>query len=127
MIAAGLGWELDEITETIEPVVAENEVASDYVTVEPGQAAGVKQVSFGITGGEKKITLEFQAYIGAGESYDAVYITGTPDAEIVIKGGTHGDLATAAMVVNAIPRVIEAAPGLLTMKDVPVVSSLSGA
>jgi len=62
--------------------------------------------------------------VGAKESYDAVYITGTPNMEVVIKGGTHGDIATAAMVVNSIPRVIEAPPGLMTMKDLPIVCAL---
>jgi len=124
LIAAGLGWELDDITETIEPIVADSKVSSDYLTVEPGQAAGVRQVAHGIIDGKRKVTLEFQAYIGAEESYDAIYVTGTQNVEAIIKGGTHGDLGTAAVVVNSIPRVVEARPGLLTMKDLPVVSAL---
>jgi hypothetical protein len=118
-IAAGLGWTLDTITETIEPVIAQTEVSSNYVTVKPGQAVGVKQVGLGLQEGKTRISLDFQAYIGAKESYDAVYITGIPDVEAIIKGGTHGDLATAAMIVNCVPRVYEAAPGLITMKDLP--------
>lgn len=124
MIAAGLGWELDDITETIEPIVAEAEVRSDFVTVRPGQAAGVRQVGHGLKDGKELITLDFQAYIGAKESYDAVYISGIPDMEVVIKGGTHGDIATAAMIVNSIPRVIDAPPGLMTMKDLPIICAL---
>lgn len=123
MIAAGLGWELDEVTETIEPVMAEATVSSEYLTVEPGQAAGVKQVAYGRRGSEVLLELEFQAYLGAPESYDAVYIEGTPDLEVVVKGGTHGDLGTAAMAVNAARRVVEAPAGLMTMKDLPVVVS----
>jgi len=124
MIAAGLGWELDDITETIEPVVAKTEVRTDFVTVKPGQAAGVKQIGYGWKDGKELITLDFQAYIGARESYDAVYIIGTPDMEVIIKGGTHGDVATAAVVVNSIKRVLEAPPGLLTMKDLPIVCAM---
>ncbi len=126
MIAAGLGWELDEITEEIGPVMAESQVSSPHLTVEPGQAAGVKQISHGLIAGKEVVTLEFQAYIGAPETYDAVYIKGTPNMEVVIKGGTHGDIGTAAMVVNAARRVVEAPPGLLTMKDVPVVVCTAG-
>ena len=124
MIASGLGWKLDEITESIEPVVAKAQVKTDFVTVEPGQAAGVRQVGRGIRAGEELITLEFEASVGAPESYDAVYITGTPNLEVVIKGGTHGDIATAAMVVNSVHRVIDAPSGLVTMKDLPIVSAL---
>lgn len=126
MIAAGLGWELDDIRDEIEPIVAESEVRSQYLTVKPGQAAGVKQIGRGLSGGREVITLDFQAYLGAKESYDAVYITGTPNMEVVIKGGTHGDIATAAMVVNATRRVVEAPPGLVTMKDMPLVTCAAG-
>ena len=124
MIAGGLGWRLDEINESIEPVVAMAPVKTDFVAVEPGQAAGVRQVGRGICAGEELVTLEFEAYVGAPESYDAVYVTGTPNLEVVIKGGTHGDIATAAIVVNSVHRVIDAPSGLVTMKDLPIVSAL---
>jgi hypothetical protein len=125
MIADGLGWRLDDIAESIEPVIAQEHVQSSYITVKPGQASGVRQVGKGLRGKEEVITLEFEASLGAPESYDAVYIDGLPNMEVVIKGGTHGDIATAAIVVNAAPRVIEAEPGLLTMKDLPIVISRS--
>lgn len=123
MIASGLGWELDEITESIEPVVAISRVKTNFVTVEPEQAAGVRQVGRGIRARDELITLEFEAYVGAPESYDAVYITGTPNLEVVIKGGTHGDVATAAITANCVHRVMDAPTGLLTMKDLPIVSA----
>jgi 4-hydroxy-tetrahydrodipicolinate reductase len=126
MIAAGLDWELDEVRETIEPVVAKAQAQSEYITVRPGQVAGVRQVGRGLRNGEEVITLEFEASLGAPESYDAVYITGTPNLEVVIKGGTPGDIATAAMVVNAAHRVVEAPPGLVTMKDLPLVTCAAG-
>ena len=124
MIADGLGWELDDLTETIEPVMAEKQVSSQYLTVEPGQAAGVKQVAIGRSGGKVVLDLEFQAFLGAPDSYDAVHIEGEPNMEVVVKGGTHGDLGTAAMTVNAARRVVEALPGLKTMKDIPVPLSI---
>lgn len=122
MIAAGLNWQLSQVTESIEPVIAREQVNTQYLTVEAGQVAGVRQVGRGFKNREELITLEFEASLGAPESYDAVYITGIPNLEVVMKGGTHGDIATAAMVVNAAHRVIEAPPGLVTMKDLPVVT-----
>ncbi len=126
MMAAGLGWELDNITETIEPVIAELEVRNNFITVKAGLVAGVKQIGRGFRDGKELITLDFQAYVGARESYDAVYITGIPNMAVIIKGGTNGDIATAAVVVNSIRRVIEAPPGLMTMKDLPVVCASPG-
>ncbi len=122
MIAAGLGWELDEITDEIMPVVAETAVSSQYVSIEPGQGAGVKQIGRGLYQGKELISMDFQAYIGAPESYDAVTITGTPNMNVVIKGGTHGDIATGSIAVNAIRRVVAAPAGLLTMLDLPIVT-----
>ncbi len=94
---------------------------SNFIAVKPGQVAGVKQVGRGLKDGKELITLDFQAYLGAPQSYDAVQITGTPNMEVVIKGGTNGDIATAAMMVNSIRRVVDAPPGLMTMKDLPMV------
>ena len=121
MIAAGLDWQLSQVTESIEPVIAREQVNTKYLTVEEGQVAGVRQVGRGLKDKEELITLEFEAYLSAPESYDAVYLTGVPNMEVVIKGGTHGDIATAAIVVNAAYRVIEAPAGLVTMKDLPIV------
>jgi len=123
MLADGLGWKLDNITEDIKPVVLQREVRSEFVTVKPGQAAGIKQTGHGFKNGEEVITLELQAYIGNTDPHDTVYITGTPNMEVTIKGSAHGDIATAAMVVNSIRRVIEAPPGLTTMMDLPIVSA----
>ncbi len=126
MIAAGLGWEIDEITETIEPIMASKPVKTEFVNVTLGQASGVKQVGLGLKGGKELIRLDFAASVGGGESYDAVYLTGTPNLEMVVKGGIHGDIATAAIVVNAARRVVEAPPGLMTMKDIPLVICTAG-
>jgi len=40
---------------------------------------------------------------------------------MTIAGGVAGDMATAAIAVNAIPKVMAARPGLLTMHDLPLV------
>ncbi|MFC1998947.1 dihydrodipicolinate reductase [Chloroflexota bacterium] len=122
MIAAGLGWKLDKATESIKPVIAQEPTQSQYISVEPGQAAGVRQVGLGYLAGKEVMRLEFEASLIAPESYDAVYITGTPDMEVVIKGGVHGDIGTAAMVVNCAHRVVQTQPGLITMNDLPLVS-----
>ena len=120
MVAAGLGWELDKITESIEPVVCDGQTKNAYITVEPGQAAGVRQIGSGWKKGRIVIDLLFEASVGAKESYDSVCIKGEPDMDVIIKGGTNGDIATIAILINAIPQVINARPGLLTMKDLVI-------
>lgn len=120
LIAAGLGWSLEGIDEKIDPVLSEERVITDFLTVEPGEVAGVRQVARGIQGGSDLITLDLRMYVGAKDPHDSVLIEGTPPIDLTIRGGVHGDLATAAVVVNCIPKVHEAEPGLLTMKDIRV-------
>ena len=122
MVAAGLGWRLDKVQDLIEPIIAERAVSSEYIQVQPGQVAGVRQTARGLVGGKEAIVLELRMELGAAESYDVIHMDATPPVDMRIAGGIHGDLATAAIVVNAIPRLVESRPGLLTMMDMPIVS-----
>ena len=127
MIAASLGWEMERITDVIEPRIATERVASQYLTVEAGQAAGLIQDAVGYRNGDPVIRLHMEAYLGCPESYDAVRIEGSPPLYSRIEGGIHGDIATASVTVNTIPKVIAASPGLKTMRDLPIPSWWSGA
>ena len=120
LVGNGLGVEFDEISdEKIEPIVADREIVTQYLKVAPGQVAGVHQTIDGK--GRIHVSLELRMYVGAeAVAADRVIVRGVPDVEMVIKDGVHGDRATAAMVVNAIPRVMKARPGVLTMDDIPV-------
>ncbi|HYH47045.1 MAG TPA: dihydrodipicolinate reductase [Thermoanaerobaculia bacterium] len=119
MIAAALGWQLDEITDEIAPKIADGPVASDQLAVEAGQVCGLIQTGTGRQNGQVRIRLEMEAYLGAPESYDEVEIEGSPPLRSRVEGGIHGDIATVAITVNAIPRAVAAPPGLLTVKDLP--------
>jgi len=120
MVGNGLGVDFDHVSdEKIEPIVAKKEVVTQYLKVAAGQVAGVHQTIEGR--GRIKVSLELRMYVGAEDvAADRVIVHGVPDIEMEIKHGVHGDRATAAMVVNAIPRVVSARPGLLTMDDIPV-------
>ena len=117
MIADALGWKLETITEDIQPKIAERRVASEFLTVEPGRVSGIVQDGAGYRKGKAVIRLHMEAYLGAPESYDAVRIAGTPPLAMKLAGGVHGDIATASIVVNSIPKILQAAPGLRTMRD----------
>ncbi|MEM2105214.1 MAG: hypothetical protein QXV21_01930 [Candidatus Bathyarchaeia archaeon] len=127
MIADALAWKLDKIvTEQVEPVIAKKTVKSQFIEVKSGEVAGLKQKAKGIMENREVITLEFQAYLGAEEEYDAITIKGVPEVRQKIQPCIHGDMGTVAMVVNAIPKVMKARPGLLTMKDLPIPSAAVG-
>jgi len=125
MLGAALGWTLEEITETIEPVVADERVETEYLTVEAGEVAGVHQVARGFVDGEERLTLDLRMAVGL-DSRDAVQFEGSPDISVAVEGGYHGDVATSAVVANCAPRVVAADPGLVTMLDLPLPSVVRG-
>ena len=121
MVFHTLGRKLARYESGVEPVVAKKPVKTDYFDVRPGQVKGLKQVARGYTDEGEFMTLTFIAALEAGDEADTIKITGSPDLEVTLKG-TNGDLATVAIAVNAIRRVREAEPGLVTMRDLPIVT-----
>jgi 4-hydroxy-tetrahydrodipicolinate reductase len=126
MIADAIGWKLERITDDIAPRMASETVSSEFIAVDPGYVCGIVQDGVGYREGRAAITLHMEAYLGAPESYDAVRVVGMPPLHVKIAGGVHGDVATAAIVVNSIPKVLQAAPGLRTMCDLPIPSFFGG-
>jgi hypothetical protein len=126
MIADAMGWTVDRITDDIKPKVASAAIASEFLAVDPGYVCGIVQDGVGYKKGDALIRLHMEAYLGAPESYDAVEIEGSPHLSMKIAGGIHGDVATASMVVNSIPKVLAASPGLHTMRDLPLPSFFPG-
>jgi hypothetical protein len=122
MIGDAMGWTLTRITDDVRPWIAEEEVHSELLAVDPGYVAGISQEGVGYVADDAKIRLQLDAYMGAPESFDSVLIDGSPRIYSKVQGGIHGDIATASMTVNAIPHVLTAAPGLRTMRDMPLPS-----
>jgi len=121
MIGAALGWNLESVEEEITPVVAEQRIRTSYVEVIEGMVAGVRQVARGITAGRERVVLDLRMYVGAKDPRDSIRIEGVPPIDLSIRGGVQGDQATAAIVVNSIPNIVAASPGLKTMIDLPIV------
>jgi 2,4-diaminopentanoate dehydrogenase len=126
MIADALGWTLDRISDEIEPKLAKVTISSEFLAVDPGYVCGIIQDGIGYRKGEPAIRLHLEAFLGAPESYDAIDIEGSPRISQKISGGIHGDIATASIVVNSVPKVLAAPPGLHTMRTLALPSFFSG-
>jgi 4-hydroxy-tetrahydrodipicolinate reductase len=63
--------------------------------------------------------MTLQMYVGAPSTYDRVVVEGEPPLELRIEGGTPGDLATVAALLNAAPALATMAPGLRSVLDGP--------
>lgn len=121
MVFDTLGKKLARYESSVEPVVADRPIKTEHLEVQPGQVRGLKQVARAYTDEGEFLTLTFMAALEEGDSGDIIKITGRPDLEVKLKG-TNGDIATVAIAVNAIRRVREAPPGLVTMRDLPIVT-----
>lgn len=119
-VAAGLGWSLDRIDETLEPVLAARDVQTPFLTVQAGQVAGIHHAIAGYQGDRAALTLDLKMYVGADAPRDAVRVVGSPPIDLVVREGIFGDTATVAALVNMVPLVLQAPPGLRTMQDMPV-------
>jgi len=124
MLADAIGWKLSSVEiGSVEPVIAEKPTSEGYVRIPVGRVTGVKQSARGLVGGKPLIELNFAAFVGAEEEYDQVEIDGVPPVNCRISPCVHGDHGTVAMLVNMVPKVADAAPGLLTMKDIQLPSA----
>jgi 4-hydroxy-tetrahydrodipicolinate reductase len=120
-LADGLGLDADEIEESLTPAIARRPIRTQYLRVEAGQVCGIHQTACAKKGEKVRVSLDLQLVLGAEASRDEIHVVGTPEVRLLIFGGTQGDFATVAALVNAIPRVAAAAPGLRTMAELPFV------
>jgi 4-hydroxy-tetrahydrodipicolinate reductase len=121
MIAASLGWKLERVEETLEPAIAPRDLDTAWLRIPAGSAAGIKQSARGYRGEELLVSLDLQMYVGAESPRDHVLIDGLPPIDMTIAGGVAGDVATAAIAINSIPKLLAARPGLVTMRELPLV------
>jgi 2,4-diaminopentanoate dehydrogenase len=140
MIADGLAVELDEITEWFEKWEAPTPYETAVGTIEAGTMAGLRFEIRGIVGGQERIVVEHVTRMHNDAAPDwphgtnpqggyRIEIKGSPsitvDLEIVGDDGDHntgGLVATAMRILNAIPAVCAAPPGLLSTLDLPLVT-----
>lgn len=124
MIADALGIEIDEVKQTREPIISKVHRETKDVVVEPGMVAGCRHCGYGLKNGEPVIILEHPQQIHPEleniETGDYIWIEGDPNINLCIKPETPGGIGTIATAVNMIPHVINAEPGLVTMKDLPI-------
>jgi 4-hydroxy-tetrahydrodipicolinate reductase len=116
IIALGLGLPIHEIKETIEPVLAKQETDG----IPAGRVLGLHQIALVQAGDEVKVALDLTMAVGVSDPADTIEIAGDPPVHLKVSGGFHGDRATVGCVVNAIPFIVDATPGLHTVVTLPL-------
>lgn len=124
MIADALGWNLDDVIETREPIISSVLRKTPHVTIEPGMVAGCNHSVKGISNGSPVIVLEHpqqvHPHLEGVETGDYIRITGdSSSVDMTIKPEIPGGIGTISMAVNMIPHVLKAPAGLVSMLDLP--------
>jgi 4-hydroxy-tetrahydrodipicolinate reductase len=125
MIASALGWKLDKVDEALEPAVAPRDLDTEYLRIAAGAAAGIRQSVRAYRNGELAVSLDLQVYVGAEAPRDHILIDADPPVDATISGGITGEVAAASLLVNTLPRLLAAPPGLVTVKDLPAGHALN--
>jgi 4-hydroxy-tetrahydrodipicolinate reductase len=125
MLAHGMGWTIESYSETLEPVVATGAIETGLGTVSVGACIGQRQLAIATSGGRNAIRYELEMSAGAAP-FDEIEIDGEPPIRQRIEGGVNGDIGTEAVIVNLIPVISAASPGLLTMRDLYPLTARGG-
>ncbi len=120
LVAEALGLNGATITNTLEPVIARQRITTDVVDVQPGSVAGIHQIATAVLGDREIVRLDLTMAVGIDASFDCIRISGDPPMELTVDGGIFGDTATVGVLVNSVPAVLSAAPGLVRVIDLPV-------
>lgn len=138
-LAAGLGITLDRVEECFERLPAPETFTIAAGTIERGTAAALRFEVHGMVGERSVFALDHVTRLRpdlgpdwpqpTGQGCYRVEVTGEPnytlDLQLLGEDGDHntaGLKATAMRLVNAIPAVVNAKPGLLTALDLPLVT-----
>jgi 2,4-diaminopentanoate dehydrogenase len=131
MVCERLGLALDgPVTEEFEAMVAETPAPARYGDVPAGKTEGFVQRATGTIDGQPRIQLELVLHLrpqAAGfEPADSILIDGIHPVNMTLSPGMDAIPATSAALVNSIPGVMHADPGLKSVKDMPATAAWLG-
>ncbi len=137
LIANGLGVEVEQVRGSLDRQVTDRDIDVAFGTIKAGTCGAVRTRAAGVVNGREAIVIEQVIRMARDvapdwptSEFDATYrvdVEGDPDIHCVMtlreaEGHSAGHAAmvsTAMRVVNAIPYVVDAAPGLLSSLDIP--------
>jgi len=130
MIADAIGWEIDKLEQSMNPIMTDVDRKSPYGFAKAGNVAGCSMEATAYSNGKEIIKMEHPQQIEPEQvgisTGDYVIIKGDPNINMINSPEVPGGIGTIAMCVNMIPHVINANPGLHTMLDLPVPRAIMG-
>jgi 4-hydroxy-tetrahydrodipicolinate reductase len=130
MIAKVLGWKIDRIEQTRDPIISKVHRETEFVKIEPGLTAGCTHTAKGYMDGKPVIHLihpqQVHPHLEDVQTGDYIDIKGEPDVNFSSGPEIPGGIGTIALAVNMIPQVVTGPPGLKTMADLPAPAAIMG-
>jgi 4-hydroxy-tetrahydrodipicolinate reductase len=130
MIAKALGWKIDKIEQTRDPIISNVHRETRFVKIVPGLTAGCTHTATGYVGGKPVIHLihpqQVHPHLENVPTGDDIDIKGEPNVRFSSGPEIPGGIGTIALAVNMIPQVVAGLPGLKTMADLPVPAAIMG-
>jgi hypothetical protein len=136
LIASALGVELDGMREELDRALTDRTLEVACGTIEAGTVGAIRTQAIGVIDGRDAIVIEHVNRMAADLAPDwptadrdglyRIIIEGDPDIVCEMAAGDpeHASpgamVATAMRVVNAVPYVVDAPPGLVTALDLPI-------
>jgi 4-hydroxy-tetrahydrodipicolinate reductase len=123
MVGHCLGFVIDELRQTKQPLMTKTSRESQFIKIEPGRVCGFKQNVAGLIKGEKFLDFRMVGIVAPDKDEDGVEmgdctrIYGEPNVDITIKEeiAQKGGLGTSGVAVNMIPVLLGSNPGFHTM------------
>ena len=130
MIATALGWKIDKIEQTRDPIISKVHRETQFVKIEPGLTAGCTHTAKGYMDGKPVIHLihpqQVHPHLEDVQTGDYIEIKGEPDVNFSSGPEIPGGIGTIALAVNMIPQVVTSLPGMKTMADLPAPAAIMG-
>jgi len=120
LLAHTLAWQIGPPSESAEVLMAERPIRTQFFEVLPGQTCGIHQRVEAQTSDGRSLTLDLRMALDADPAYDAVTLNGSPPLQLRIANGVAGDQATVGALINTIPRLLAAPPGLRLLTELPM-------
>ena len=129
LVAERLGLPIDRLEEHWEPVTRDHPITSAIGILEPGHVTGIVQTAVAYRADRPVISARLAMYYDAAQyepEVDEITIEGRHTIHLRIKPSCISILSAAILMVNTAPALVEAAPGLVNVVDLPVSASLRG-
>jgi len=124
VIARAMDWTIDEYEEISKPMISKSRRVTETGAIAPGTCCGINQKVYAFSKGQEIIHIDYALMVQPNSEEDgreeghSILIEGDQIVEATI---SCRDVfkATAAIIVNSIPHVLKARPGILAADELP--------